>query len=356
MTLTVWQRGLIATALLVSTASATAGDPVPVTAVQPEKAQLGETLRLSGSVTALRRAALSARVDGLVKDILVEPGAAVTQGQALLRQDAALAQLDHQQALAARDEAAAAQREASRLLREAERLRADNHISENEVNIRRASLAQADAALAAGQARANLTKEVVARHDLLAPFDGVISQRLVDSGEWLSRGSPAFELVSLDPVLVDVSVPQERYADIRPDTAVRLCPDTRPGQCLPGKVAAIIPLGDSSARAFRVRLAATGDNDGLLPGSSAAVEFTLGDTGTPQLVISRDALLRHPDGRYSVFVANNGTASRRNVTLGRESAGKVIVRTGLAEGDRVIVRGNELLSEGQAISITNGAD
>ena len=356
MILATWRRGMVFAALFASATTGLASDAVPVAVALPKKSQLGETLRLSGSVTALRRADLSVRVDGLVDEILVEAGTTVTKGQALLRQDATLARLEHDQALAARDEAAALQQESSRLLSEAERLRANKHISENEVNIRRANMAQADAALTASRARANLTKELVDRHVLLAPFAGVVSQRLVDSGEWLNRGSAAFELVSPEQVLVDVNIPQERYAEIRRETAVRLCPDTRPSECFAARVAAIIPLGDSSARAFRVRVAAIDDTRDLLPGSSATAVFTLGDKGAPQLLISRDALLRHPDGRYSVFVASNGLASRRSVTLGRESSGAVIIRSGIDADDQVIVRGNELLSEGQAISISSEAD
>ncbi len=72
------------------------------------------------------------------------------------------------------------------------------------------------------------------RHRLLAPFSGVVSHRLVDTGEWLNRGVAAFELVSLEELLVDVNVPQERYRDVGPQTTVRICPDTAPGECRPG--------------------------------------------------------------------------------------------------------------------------
>ena len=106
-----------------------------------------------------------------------------------------------------------------------------------------------------------------------------------------------------EEVVVDVNVPQERYADILSDTSVRLCPDTRPGYCVDASVAAIIPVGNATARAFRVRLQADGPVDGLLPGTSAVAEFSISAAnGKPRLLISRDALLRHPDGDYSVFV------------------------------------------------------
>ncbi|AKH67785.1 RND family efflux transporter, MFP subunit [Spongiibacter sp. IMCC21906] len=340
----------IAAALLGFSLGARA-DGVPVSVDTPRQAKLGETLRLSGSVTALRRASLSVRVDGLIRDLQAEAGDRVEKGQVLLHQDATLAKLEHQQALAARDEAQAARQESARLLSEAERLRSNNHVSENEVKIRRADLARTNAALQASQASARLTEELVARHRLLAPFSGVISRRLVDSGEWLDRGNPAFELVSTDQLLVDVNVPQERYSEINQNTAVSVCPDSHPGDCYPAQIAALIPVGDNAARAFRVRLASEAAAKSLLSGSSATAVFQLGDQNATQLLISRDALLRHPDGRYSVFVTENDKASRRSVTIGRESAGYVVVLSGLNSSDRIVVRGNELLSDGQAISI-----
>lgn len=271
-----------------------------------------------------------------------------------MQQDSALAELEQQQAFAAQAEAAVAKDEAQRLLDEARRLQKNNHVSENEVRTRWANLALANAAWQAAQARANFSQETVQRHRLLAPFAGVISQRMVDAGEWLNRGDPAFELVSLDQVLVDVNVPQERYRELGPQTAVRLCPDTAPGQCLAGNIAAIIPVSDASARAFRLRLAPTDKSAALLPGTSAAVELELGAENV-QLLVSRDALLRHPDGGNSVFVIRDGKAKRRSVTLAREVGGKVAVIDGIGEQDQVVVRGNELLSDGQAVRVREAA-
>jgi len=94
----------------------------------------------------------------------------------------------------------------------------------------------------------------------------------------------------------------------------------------------------------------------LLPGTSARARFTLAGSGG--LRIPRDALLRHPDGGYSVFVAAGEppTAQRRPLTLGREADGQVEVLEGLSAGERVVVRGNETLREGQPLMISAGLD
>jgi len=347
-----FRKSAIATFLFLTTIALTFAETVPVSVISPKPTTQGEALRFSGSVVPLRNAKVSVRVDGLVEEIIVDAGARVKKGQPLLRQDNELAALQHKQALAEQEQAEATKIEAARLLSESQRLQKSNHVSQNEVSTRQATFVLADAALKSARANAELAAATLQRHTLLSPFDGVVSQRLTDNGEWLSRGDPAFAVVSPEEVVVDINVPQERYADIRSDTSARLCPDTRPGYCVDAKVAAIIPVGNTTARAFRVRLQADGPVEGLLPGTSAVAEFLISaPKGQPRLLISRDALLRHPDGSHSVFVTTQDKASRRKITVGREFSGQVEVIEGLQRDDKVVIRGNELLSDGQDIRI-----
>jgi multidrug efflux pump subunit AcrA (membrane-fusion protein) len=91
----------------------------------------------------------------------------------------------------------------------------------------------------------------------------------------------------------------------------------------------------------------------LLPGTSARAHLILDRSAA--LGIPRDALLRHPDGGYSVYVAVEAEgglrAQRRPLRLGRESGLRVEVLEGLREGEQVVVRGNESLQDGQAIQV-----
>ncbi len=69
-----------------------------------------------------------------------------------------------------------------------------------------------------------------------------------------------------------------------------------------------------------------------------------------------DAILRHPDGSFSVFSVRDNTAYRRLVTLGRRTANGVEVRAGLPEGEAMVVRGNETLRDGQQVRISSLQD
>ena len=326
-------------------------DSADVAVAQPRPVTRGESLRLSGSVVALQRASLSVRTDGLVAERLVDIGSRVKQGDTLLKLDATLAEIELIQTGATVRELRASRDEARRLLNETRRLRANNHVSENEVLIREAELAISEAQLEAALAREQFAREQVERHALLAPFDGVISRRETDVGEWVNRGDPVLELVHLDTVRVDVGVPQERFARIDASTPVEVCSDSQPGDCLTGTVAAKVPVSDPTTRAFPVRVEVSAPRSTLLPGTSATVVFRLGESPDEEFLLPAEALLRHPDGSYSVFLVEGGKARRQGVTVLQQNGGDVIVRGELGADAAVVTRGHASLRDGQSVNV-----
>lgn len=339
-----------AAALLIASNSI-AKDAVRVTTAPAQPLTRQNVLSLTGSVTSLQQAHISARTDGLVAEILADTGDEVTQGQALLRLDANLAELDRDRARAARNEALAARDEAQRLWQEARRLRENNHVSENEVKSRRAALTLAEASAAAAQASLASSVEVLDRHTLPAPFTGVVSARLAEIGEWVNRGDPVFEVVSLDQLRVDVRVPQERFADINLATPVSVCSDVITHPCTDGEIAARVPVGDPNSRTFLIRVAVPGKDGSLLPGTSAEVRLVIDQQHATDYLVPRQSVLQHPDGSRSVFVVADGRAQRRLIEVSEETADGLVVGKGLSADDRIVVRGAELLTEGDAVTV-----
>lgn len=333
-----------------------AQDAVPVAVEVPAPAQVSEELRLTGTLTAERSARLSPRVDGLVARVRVDAGDRVEAGAPLVELDAAVARLALSRAQAGAAEAQARATEAERLLGEARRLIADGHLPQTELGKRESEAALATAARAAAEAAEKEQAEILRRHTLPAPFAGVVSRRLTEAGEWVSRGTPVIELVATDRVRLDLQAPQERFAALRDDAPVQVLPDTMGGQSLPGRIVARVPVSDPTARTFLVRVLVDAAGGRLLPGTSATA--VIGLPGSQQaLVISRDALVRYPDGSYSVFVVQDAggrsTVAERRVKLGRGGS-RVEVLEGLRPGERVVVRGNERLRSGQSVRITGG--
>jgi len=328
-----------------------AQDAVPVRVVMPQQQALAQQLQLSGSLTAQQDATLSSRTAGLVHSVLVDVGALVSKGQPLLTLDTALAKHELAQHQAAFNAATVRLAEQQRLVAEAEQLTTQQLFPQTELSLRRAALAQAEAMQQQAAATLALQQEVLARHTLIAPFAGVIAKRFTDVGEWLAPGTPVLQLVSLTPLLLDVQVPQEYFTELNTLQRIEVVADALSGERFTATLNAAVPVGDASARTFLARLQLEDARQRLLPGSSAHATLLFERDDSSVLVIPPDALLRHPDGNFSVFSISDNTARRHNVTLGRSNAQGVEILAGLPRQQPVVVRGNETLRDGQAVRV-----
>jgi RND family efflux transporter MFP subunit len=163
------------------------------------------------------------------------------------------------------------------------------------------------------------------------------------------------ELIDLESLRIDVQVPQERFAELQAGAEFQLLPDADGGRRLPARLEALLPVVDASARTFLLRLQPLQADGSLLAGGSTRVEIAL-PAREPALAISRDALLRRPDGSHALFVLERTSdggwlARERSVRVLRDAGTQVAIAEGLKEGDQVVVRGNEALRDGQAVEL-----
>lgn len=332
-----------------------AAQAVPVTVVMPEQQNVGQQLTVTGTLTARQHARLSARTDGLVARVLVDAGDKVSAGEVLLELDPALANKQLQQLAAASRVTETELSETKRLVVEAEQLTAEQLFPETELAIRQANMARAQALHQQALAALAQQQELLARHQLIAPFDGVIAAKLTDAGEWVNLASPVLELVALSPLYLDVQMPQEHYQTLANVQRVTVRSDMQPDIEHSAEVLASVPVINPGARSFLIRLqlqAQPEQTQPLLPGTSATAVFSMAASGGQSVWVPADAVLRHPDGSFSVFSVRNNTAYRRLVTLGRRNSSGIEVSDGLPAGEAVVVRGNEILRDGQQVSIT----
>lgn len=251
-------------------AAASAQSPAAVELVTVERSPLRETLSLAGSLRPVNDSQLSPRIEGLIAKLEVDAGAQVEAGAPLLRLDDRLARLAVE-ALEAESAAAEASRnEAQRRVDEATPLVAQRSLPQTELAVRRAALAEAEAALNAVRSRLAAQREHLDRHLLRAPFAGVVAARLVDIGEWVTPSSPVLQLVNPAALRLEVQVPQERFNEIDADSRVEIEPDTAPGTRLSARIAARVPVsGGGGARTFLLQVVPTDADAALLPGRAA---------------------------------------------------------------------------------------
>ncbi len=220
-----------------------------------------DTLSAVGSVSAAQGVTVAPEIAGTVSQIAFESGAAVKQGDLLVRLDTSSEQAQLRAAEAQVDWAKVS---AERL----RKLRGDKTVSQSEVD-------QAEATLKQAQANADAIRAVIEKKTIRAPFAGKLGIRLVNLGEQLDVGKGIVSLQSLSPIYVDFSLPQQDFAQLQTGLKVRAISDAYPSNIFEGEIAAINPDLDAVTRSVRVRAKFANDDELLRAGMFARVTVVL---------------------------------------------------------------------------------
>lgn len=350
-------RRAVLPGVLCLSGAAAAQAPVEVTRAK-DQAVL-QRVSFAGTVTSPRRALLSTAVAGMVARVVRDEGAAVAAGDALVELDAELIALSLERAQAERARAETGLADARRRLRDAETVGTGRGIARTEIESLRAEVESDTAALAAAVVAVREQEALVKRHVVRAPFTGVISERFAEAGEWVNPGDGLLELVMTDGLRFDFRVAQEYFAALAPGERIEIALDAVPGIVLEGRIASVVPVSDPGARTFLVRASVSADAERrITPGMSASGTFGIG-TGRVAVTVSRDAILRFPDGRTTVWIVDESgelpVVRERLVRTGVEFGNDVEILDGLAGGVRVVTRGNETLRQGQTVRVIEGS-
>ena len=335
--------------------------PITVEAVVAQRQPLIEEVPVTGTITPLRQALLSAEVAGLIQAIHADIGDRVEKGDSLLSLDPELSSIRRDAALAEVARVRETVADSRRRLAELQRLVGDDHVAETEVESLGSEVRERSAELEAAQVETERLNALLRRHQVEAPFSGTVSLREVDLGEWVEPGTALFELVDTDSLRADFRVPQRYYSRIRPQTEIRVKLDN--GDAFTTRVEHKVPVSRSGSRTFLLRtiLDSTKDAHGqgpqLIPGMSASAVLQL-KREQQGIAVPRDAVLRYPDGRITVWAAAPGSrwdkvtaVNEQPVTTGLSFNGMIEIKTGVEAGQRVIVRGNESLQAGQKVTL-----
>ncbi len=330
-----------------------------VTVGRAELAPLLHEVTVTGTVTSPRVSRISAEVGGRVAAMDVEVGDRVEPGARLATLDDELARIELRRLRAATREAEAALSDARRRLADAESLAVERAIAKTALRTLQAEVEMDDAIVARVRAEAARQEALLERHHVDAPFAGAVSRKLAYTGEWIEPGTPLVELVSTGDLRIDFQVPQEYFPRVSGGDAVEVALDAVPERTLAGKVDATVPQSEPGARTFLMLVRLNDAEVAMIPGMSARARLRLGGGGTG-VVVPRDALLRHPDGRVTVWVLDaeggageNGSARvrERRVVPGSAFDGRVQIVDGLEAGSPVVLLGNEGLAEGQRVRL-----
>jgi RND family efflux transporter MFP subunit len=320
--------------------------PAPVEVVKAAAPSLDRSFSVLGEVRTRHHAELALGADGTVLMLNALEGERVPAGRTLVRIDDAVARAEHAAAEAVvveiRVELQRAEADLSRYERIDEKL-----LAGSELDRVRADVGRLHARLVSQEARVDLALAVLRRHTIVAPFDGIVTRRHVDPGDWVVPGRVLLELASTTSLDVLVDVDAAIAGRLREGDAVRIRGD---GAYAPGSVAAVVPVLDPTTRTARVRISPSAEAAaGLLPGAAVTVLFDVNTTLAEGAMVPRDAVLTGPRGTR-VFRVIDGKAVPTPVTIRAEAPTEMLV-SGVEEGELVVTRGNERLRPDQAVRI-----
>jgi membrane fusion protein (multidrug efflux system) len=314
--------------------------PTAVEAVTVQREAIGSGLTTVGTLRADEQVVIRPEITARLVAIHFEEGQRVGAGDRLFSLDASSAQ-------AALAEAQAnlvnAQRENERAID----LGSRQLLSKSEVDTARAQLGVAEARVASARAQA-------AKTTLVAPFPGVVGLREVSVGEVVAPGQALVNVVRLDPMEVDFSLPETALAQVAVGQEVTLQIDAFPGEAFGGRISAIEPVIDTNTRSAKVRAQIVNEGYRLRPGLFARI--TLGSAAGVEtaVMVPEQALMQQGDVRF-VYVVRDGKAVRTPVKTGQRQPGRIAVLDGLKEGDQVVSAGQAKLFDGAPVNVLPAA-
>lgn len=310
---------------------------VEVQALQPRR--FTDVIRLTGVAAADREVTVATEDGGTVVEILVDKGAPVERGQVLLR-------LQDDLLRAQRDEAQASLALATEMWQRRRQLYEVDRIgTEGEYLEAKYGAEQAAARLAYIAAR-------LAHTVVRAPFAGWLDARLAEVGSVLAPGQAVARILDLEPMKVVAGVPERYAADVAVGALARVQLTALADTC-GARVRFVGAAVHPGNRTFPVELALDATAARVKPEMVADV-ILVRQVLDGVLVVPRQAVVR-TEGGFAVFVVvgdgDGAVARARPVTLGPSANDEVVVRTGLAPADRLVVVGQQQVADGDRVRV-----
>ena len=315
---------------------------LPVVGEEVRTGDLVLTVPTTGQVRSDAVATLRAEAAGTVQEVLVVPGQRVARGQALVR-------LDPRPFDLAVDEAEAAVAQAE--VQYNDNIIPDSIVSGQAPTEERRRNALARSGLQGARVRLERAKLDRDRATITAPFAGVIDRVSVAAGERLTAGNEVTTIVDVNDLRIEALVLEHDLPLIRAGGQAVITSSAAPGRQIVGRVAAVLPMIDSTTRAGRALVRFRNDGS-LRPGMYADVR--LESTRLAGRTIVPAAAILERDGRTLVFVVQDGRAKWTYLTAGRSNGAEAEVLPDSSTGEIPVKPGDVVLVEGH-LTLTHDA-
>ena len=307
----------------------------PVAAAAVTRGPIADYYQGSANLTAAEEAVVVARTRGVVEALFVEEGDVVRAGDRLAQLETERLELELERSRTQLESLEAA-------YQRAKQLHERRMISPNEYDAARFNYR-------AEQANLRLREYELREAAIRATLDGVITRRHIKVGQTLSQNSAAFEMKRLRNIEAILNVPEREMGRIHAEQSARVLVDALPEGKFQGTVSRVAPEVDPSSGTFRVTVSLANEDARLKPGMFARVGVRVDERESALLVPLEAVMVLRNDS--SVFLVDEGIATRRSVKTGYVADGLIELVEGVDEGDQVVSTGQDGLRSGEPVRV-----
>ncbi|TWU37763.1 Macrolide export protein MacA [Novipirellula aureliae] len=336
--------------------------PVAVSSHTVEQDTIVEEVMGTGTLEARVKTTISPKISGRIAEVLVDQGQTVASGELLVRLDdedlqqqvkmaeatVATAEAsvkrfvaENQQAASVFDQSNADFERAKSLLKSRATSQAEFDVAREAFDVAKSGIAKAEASLEEAKQQVQLAKQSLKYNQarltdsrIVAPFDGLIVERLRDAGSIVVPGTPVLSLISLDELWISAWVDETEMSGLQPDQPARVVFRSDADADFTGQVARLGKQTDRETRQFTVDVRVLEMPENWAVGQRAEVYIET-DRAEKAVVLPAN-FVRLQDGKPGVFTLQNEHARWQPIQLGMKGRGKVQVTSGLAVGDEVV--------------------
>lgn len=290
-----------------------------------------------GTVEETFSSSLSFEVAGNVSNIYVREGQKVHKGQLIASLNKATLQSNYDAALSTMKQAEDAYNRMKVLYE-------NNSLPEIKWIEIQTSLQQA-------KSMESIARKSLADCNLHAPFEGVISERNIETGTNVMPGIPAFKLVAIDKVKVKIAVPEKEISNTRLGQMANIRVAALQNKLVTGKITEKNITANPLSHTYEVKIALDNPDGDLMPGMVCNVNINTEKETKEKIVVPANAIQVSHTGENFVWTTIHGRASRKIVATGEIIDSGVVITSGINVGEQIIVEGNQKVSEGMKIVI-----
>lgn len=311
--------------------------PIDVKTETVKKTEVSAGMSFSGTIEEENGSELSFPVAGTVKIVAISAGQKVQKGQLIAILEDATFRNSLEMATAS--------------LTQAEDAYNRMKILHDNNTLPDVQWVDAQSKLQQAQSACNIAKKNLSDTRLYAPFSGYISEKNIEIGTNVMPSMPVAKLVTVDKVKVSISVPETEISNIKVGDSVEITVPAVNNSVFAGVVREKGVSANPLSRSYEVKAEIANPQHALLPGMLCTLNISGVGSTESAILLQRNAVELGSDNRSFVWAVEKDHAVRRYVEL-REFAGdKVVIESGLADGEKVIIEGQQKISDNMKVNV-----